>query len=126
MAAINKNVLRIAVVASAVTLVSLASAGEQWGAISIDFLGEGHSMATAYYGVGGGGTKEEAIANAQKFCAENGKHCQSVVSYMACGAYASDEAHGGYGADSTKKAAEDRAVTACAQGDCKILVSDCN
>lgn len=125
--AIRERVLRVALIASALMLGnSLASAGESWGAISIDFPGEGQSMATAYYGLGGGDTQEEAIANGQKFCAENGKHCQSVVSYKACGAYASDESPGGYGADDTKKAAEERALKGCAQGDCKILVSDCN
>jgi hypothetical protein len=119
--------LRLTLFASVLMLgTSLASADEKWGALSIDFPGEGHSMATAYYGVGGGDTQDEAVANAQKFCAENGKHCQSVVSYRACAAYASDEAHGGYGADDTEKAAKDRALRACGQGDCKILVSDCN
>ena len=122
-----KSLLRFALVASLVCLgSSLAGAGEKWGALSVDFPGEGHSMANAYYGVGGGDTQDEAVANAQKFCSENGKHCQSIVTYQVCAAYAADEAHGGYGADDSKATAEARAIKACAQNDCKILVSDCN
>ena len=103
----SKKALRIGLVAAAFTMVGAAQAAEKWGSISIDFPGEGHSMVSPYYGIGGGDNKDEAIGNAQKFCVEaGGKSCQTAVNYQKCGAYAATEAHGGTGMADSKKRGE--------------------
>jgi hypothetical protein len=124
----RKTLLGSGLLAAALSLLaSSVEAGESWGSISIDFPGEGHSMASPYYGIGGGDNKDEAIANAQKFCAEaGGKSCKTAVSYQKCGAYAATEAHGGTGFADSKKIAEANAIAGCAQDSCKIVVADCN
>jgi len=104
-----------------------AAMAEAWGSISVDFPGEGVSMASPAYGVGGGATKEEAIANAQKFCAESGgKVCKTAISYETCGAYAASSKHGGVGMAATKKLAQANAIAACNEDACKIVIADCN
>ena len=100
---------------------------DAWGSISVNFPGEGVSMANPPYGIGGGNTKEEAIKNAQKFCAEGGgKACQTVVNYETCGAYAASAKKGGFGMAQSKKLAEANAIAACNENACKVIVADCN
>ena len=108
-------------------LVPTTAFADAWGSISIDFPGEGVSMARPAYGIGGGATKEEAIASAQKFCGESGgKVCKTAVNYEKCGAYAASPKHGGIGMAATKKLAEANAISGCNEDACKIVVSDCN
>ncbi len=123
----RKPLLRASLVLAALSLGAVSARAETWGSISVDFPGEGHSMANPAYGIGGGDSKDEAIGNAQKFCAESGgKACKTAVNYQKCGAYAAAEAHGGTGFADTKKIAEANAIAGCAQDACKIIVSDCN
>jgi hypothetical protein len=96
-----------------------------FGAIAIDFAGDGNLQ--PYYGLGGGDTEEEANANALKFCTEaGGKSCKMAVTYPACGAYAASKKGGGWGKNTTKKTAEAAAISGCNDDSCKIVVSDCN
>jgi hypothetical protein len=127
MLSFRKPLLRVVLVIAPLVVGAFAAQAETWGSISVDFPGEGHSMANPAYGIGGGDSKAEAIANAQKFCGESGgKACKTAVSYAKCGAYAAADAHGGTGFADTKKIAEANAIAGCAQDACKILVSDCN
>ena len=104
------------------SMVSVAAQAEEWGSISVEFKDD--NMSNPAYGIGGGKTKEEAEANAQKFCED--KSCKTVISYQQCGAYAASAKHGGYGMAASKKAAQDLAVNACGSDACKIIVADCN
>jgi hypothetical protein len=96
-----------------------------WGAIAIDMAEPDDDPS---YGIGGGTTEKEAIANAMKFCKdEDGASCKVMVTYNACGAVAvSGKGSVGWGKAETKKTAEAQAVAGCKNDRCKVVVSDCN
>jgi hypothetical protein len=103
---------------------SVSASADSWGAISIDLK---TAETEPYFGVGGGGSEDEATANAQKFCAEaGGAECKTVVTYQQCGAYAASKTGGGWGKSTTQKTAEDQAMAGCNDDGCKIVTSDCN
>lgn len=98
----------------------------KWGAIAVDAA---VAEREPYYGVGGGGTEQEATDAAIGFCKEaGGAACKSVVTYQQCGALAvSGKGQGGWGTSDTKDGAEAQAMSACKSDvACKIVVSDCN
>lgn len=95
-----------------------------WGAISAD---DESGERDPYYGIGGGDSKAEATKNSQKFCREaGGKHCEVMVTYQQCGAYAVSKKFSGTGIGATKKAAERKALEQCSNDNCNVVVSDCN
>ena len=123
----SKYIVLGAMAIGAIGLNANSALADGWGSIAVNFPGEGVSMANPPYGIGGGSSKDEAIKNALKFCAESGgKAWQTVVSYEKCGAYAASTKAGGMGMASSKKEAEDLAIGACKDGSCKVVVSDCN
>jgi hypothetical protein len=108
----------------AMAATSVAARADSFGAIAIDFTKMERSP---YYGVGGGDSEGEATKNALQFCMEaGGKDCKLAVTYTQCGAYASNGSVGGWGKAATKKEAEQGAISGCADGKCKVVVSDCN
>ena len=118
------SVARLAAVCAMLALGTSAAQAGQWGAISVDL--EKADM-NPYYGVGGGASEEEAVANGQKFCEQSGgAHCKNVVTYEQCGAYAASKSAGGWGKAPSKKTAEIQAMAGCADDSCKLVVSDCN
>ena len=107
-------------------LMSPAVADEsKWGALALDTE---KAERAPFYGVGGGATEEEAVANAMNFCKEaGGATCKSLVSYEQCGALAvSGTGDAGWGKAPTKTTAEAQAMAGCQNDLCKIVVSDCN
>ncbi|OYU46857.1 MAG: hypothetical protein CFE31_19520 [Rhizobiales bacterium PAR1] len=119
-----KSTLMLAVTAGGLFLGAGAASADEWGAISIDLT---KAERSPYYGIGGGGSEDEATKNAQKFCGEaGGKECKVVVTYNQCGAYAASKTGGGWGKSTTKKTAEAQAMSGCNADSCKIVVSDCN
>jgi hypothetical protein len=115
----------LAVSLGAMGLTSVSAKDEiQWGSISIDL---GSSPFDPAFGIGGGDTMDQAIANAQGFCRKaGGNKCETVVSYQQCGGYAASAKSWGAGSGATNKAAEAAAMSKCNDSRCKIIVSDCN
>jgi hypothetical protein len=116
--------------AAATVFVSTLTAPVQaedvkWGALALDTAKAEREPA---YGIGGGDTEEEAVANAVNFCNEaEGVACKSVVTYEQCGALAvSGQGHAGWGKSATKLTAETQALAGCDNDACKGVVSDCN
>ncbi|MGL4395390.1 MAG: DUF4189 domain-containing protein [Hyphomicrobium sp.] len=108
------------------TFAASAHAEEtKWGALALDTEKAEREPA---YGIGGGDTEEEAVANAVNFCKEaEGVACKSVVTYEQCGALAvSGKGHAGWGKAATKKTAEVQALAGCDNDLCKVVVADCN
>ena len=97
----------------------------KWGAIAVD---KAVAEREPYYGVGGGDTEQDASDAAMGFCRQaGGADCQAVVTYELCGALAvSGDGKGGWGKSDSKDGAEKQAMTACADGKCRVVVSDCN
>lgn len=98
---------------------------DAWGAIAIDVT---QATADPSWGLGGGETESEASDNATKFCQETGTKagCKIVVTYQACGAFASDGHDAGWSKAPTKKEAEINALASCGKKTCKLVTSDCN
>jgi hypothetical protein len=105
-------------------MLPISAMATSWGAISADeVIGEKNP----YWGAGGGGTKDEAEKNAQKFCAEaGGKNCAVLVTYQQCGAYAASNKYSGTGTGATKEIAKVAALKECNNANCSIVTADCN
>jgi hypothetical protein len=103
-----------------------ASSALAWGAIVVDHdYGEdpedsGYVMVAQHQR-----TRATATSEALSTCQENGDHCEVVLTFRKCGAYAASKTKFGVGAGSTVKQAERRAVTACSGPGCRVVVSDC-
>ena len=80
----------------------------------------------AGYGVGQGHTEDEARAGAMEECKKHGNtDCKLVLTYPACGAYASSRDHAGTGTGDSKAAAAHNALGGCGRDTCKVVVTDC-
>lgn len=114
-----------AVVGISIFAGSACADDSAWGALALDTE---KAERAPFYGVGGGATEEEAVANAINFCNEaGGKTCKSLVTYEQCGALAvSGSGDAGWGKAPTKITAEAQAIAGCANDNCKIVASDCN
>ncbi|MFN7027391.1 MAG: DUF4189 domain-containing protein, partial [Pseudorhizobium sp.] len=94
------------------------------GAIAVND-GQGISAEDAGYGLGYGGSKKEASANAVRECKSAGNDsCEVVLTFEQCGAYIGNKAYYATGVGATEKAAQQAAKAECA--DCKLIVSDCH
>jgi hypothetical protein len=97
-----------------------------WGAIVVDHdYGEdpedsGYVMVAQHQR-----TRETATSEALSTCQENGDHCEVVLTFRQCGAYAASRTRFGVGSAATLKQAERRAVAACGGPGCRVVVSDC-
>jgi hypothetical protein len=120
-----RNLLAAAMLAA---FVSLAYAGSAfaWGAIVVDHdYGEdpedsGYVMITQKHP-----TSQAAASEAMLACQENGDHCEVMLTFQKCGAYAASKTNFGVGAAASLKAAERRAVASCKGAGCRVVVSDC-
>jgi hypothetical protein len=98
-----------------------------WGAIAVDHdHGEdpedsGYVMVSPKHP-----TRDAAAADALMSCQENGDHCEVVLTFKKCGAYAASKTTFGVGAANTLKQAERRALAACKHRRCQVVVSDCD
>lgn len=115
----------LAVFAASIAFSHLTAAhADSWGAIAVDLT---KAEKEPYYGLGGGGSEDEAVKNAMKFCKDaGGETCKLAVTYNQCGAYAASHAHGGWGKAPTKADAEAQSISGCGDDHCKVVVSDCN
>ena len=79
------------------------------------------------YGISiGADSREEAGRDALKNCKKSGNtSCKVVVRFDKCGAYAASRKYYGIGYGSSLRKAENMAVEACGNSNCKVLVSDC-
>jgi hypothetical protein len=120
-----RNLLMAATLA---VLVGLAHTGAAiaWGAIAVDHdFGEdpedsGYVLVSPHHP-----TPAAAAADALASCQENGDHCEVVLTFQKCGAYAASKTNFGVGTGMTLKQAERRAVAACKGARCRVVVSDC-
>jgi hypothetical protein len=109
-------------------VIGLAQTGGAlaWGAIAVDHdFGEdpedsGYVLVSPHHA-----TPAAASADALASCQENGDHCEVVLTFKKCGAYAASKTTFGVGAGATLKQAERRAVAACNGKNCRVVVSDC-
>jgi hypothetical protein len=114
--------------ATLAVLVGLAQTGSAlaWGAIAVDHdFGEdpedsGYVLVSPHHA-----TPAAASADALASCQENGDHCEVVLTFKKCGAYAASKTTFGVGIGETLKQAERRAVAACKSARCRVVVSDC-
>ncbi|MBK9077904.1 MAG: DUF4189 domain-containing protein [Hyphomicrobium sp.] len=115
----------LAVLLASTFVAPVAAEDTKWGALALDTAKAEQAPA---YGIGGGDTEEEAVANAVNFCNEaEGAACKSVVTYEQCGALAvSGKGDAGWGKSATKLTAETQALAGCDNDACKVVVSDCN
>jgi hypothetical protein len=80
----------------------------------------------AGYGVGQGNSQAEANDGAMHECvSHHNANCKLVLTYGACGAYASSTNHAGTGTGSSAVEASKNALDACAHDSCKVVVADC-
>jgi hypothetical protein len=120
-----RNVLAAAVLAAFVGLAHTSSAFA-WGAIVVDHdYGEdpedsGYVMLTQKHR-----TSDAAASEALLACQDNGDHCEVVLKFQKCGAYAASKTNFGVGAAMSLKQAERRAVASCKGAGCRVVVSDC-
>lgn len=106
--------------------VANTGAALAWGAIAVDHdFGEdpedsGYVMVAQHHP-----TSAAAAADALASCQDNGDHCEVVLTFQKCGAYAASKTRFGVGSGATLKQAEARAVAACKGPGCRVVVSDC-
>jgi len=94
-------------------------------AIAVDDV-RGLAGDAAGYGVGQGDSADVANAGAMQACAQAGNDkCELVLTYEACGAYASNKTVYGVGKGDTKEAAAQAAMQACGRDSCVVVVADC-
>lgn len=94
------------------------------GAIAVNDE-QGMSAEDAGYGLGYGGSKKEASANAVRECKSAGNDsCEVVLTFEKCGAYIGNKAYYATGVGATEAAAYKAAKAECP--DCKLIVSDCH
>lgn len=109
----------VALLGSAVTVQAQSY---DWGSIAIDTSGESTPPA---YGIGNGATEDEAKAQAELYCNEQGGACLAVVSYEICGAVAFGGSDVGFSSGPNKEGVEMHAVDSCGNAECKVMISDC-
>jgi len=105
----------------------LAQSSYVWatGAIAVDDEAGG-KPSDAGYGIGFGDDKDSAMKAALKKCRAAGNdNCQVKVWFEGCGAYAASYEKFGVGWDANQEVAEDKALDACGNGRCKVVVSEC-
>jgi hypothetical protein len=110
------------------TAITLAATGAafSWGAIAVDDSygdepsGAGYGFATE------ASSRQEANAGAMEACRSEGNEaCAVVLTFKACGAYASSRTNFGVGAGANLGTAEKRAMADCGGPDCIVVISDC-
>lgn len=94
------------------------------GAIAVNDE-QGMAAEDAGYGLGYGGSKKEASANAIRECRSAGNDsCEVVLTFEQCGAYIGNKAYYATGLGPTEAAAQKAAKAECPE--CKLIVSDCH
>jgi hypothetical protein len=94
-------------------------------AIAVDDV-RGLAGDAAGYGVGQGDNADAANAGAMEACAKAGNStCKLMLTYEACGAYASNKTVYGTGQGDSKEAAAQAAIQACGHDGCQLVVADC-
>ena len=117
-----KTFLRVAI-ATTVLVAGPVSSALAFGAIAVNDS-QGTAASEAGYGMGWGGSRQEAERKAVRVCESAGNDaCTVAVWFERCGAYAGDRVNYGIGYGSTVKAAEKMATDECPN--CEIVVSDC-
>lgn len=118
-----KSILQAAF-AAAMLSFAYTTAASATGAIAVNDE-QGMSAEEAGYGLGYGGSKKEASANALRECKSAGNDsCEVVLTFEQCGAYIGNKAYYATGVGATEAAAQKAAKEECA--DCKLIVSDCH
>lgn len=96
-----------------------------WDSIAVDDT-RGQRGGDAGYGVGTANTSDLAKQEAMAACAKAGNDsCQVMLTYRACGAYASSRTKYGTGTGDTEREARANALAACGNAGCQLTVSDC-
>lgn len=113
--------LALAVVAAA------PGAARAWGAIAVEDE-RGMAADDVGYGVSVDHDNEDAArAAAMRECRRSDNvDCRVVLTFRACGAYASSRRHSGVGEGSTKERARRAAIDACGHDRCDIVVAECD
>lgn len=120
------SVMFAAFVSAGIAFAATPVLAATWDSIAVDD-DTSTAAGNAGYGVGTGGSKAAAEADAMKNCkSEGNKGCQVEISFQSgCGAYASSKQHSGDGTGATKAAASAAAKSNCGDGSCKVVVADC-
>jgi hypothetical protein len=106
--------------------LTIAGAAFAAGAIAVDDEA-GTKAGDVGYGVGYGDSREEAAKQALSECRKAGNSkCEVVVRYDTCGAYAVSANYSGSGWGSSEDAAKAKALEACGNASCRVVVSDCD
>lgn len=93
------------------------------GAIAVDSE-HGQRAGDEGYGIGWGGSRNAAAADALRECRSAGNTgCRVLVWFETCGAYASNRTTYGVGWGRTQEDAEEMALEKC--GRCRIVLSEC-
>jgi hypothetical protein len=113
-----------AALAAAVLSCAFTTAAFATGAIAVNDA-QGMAAEEAGYGLGYGGSKREASANAVQECKAAGNDsCEVVLTYEQCGAYIGNKAYYATGVGATEAAAQRAAKQECPE--CKLIVADCH
>lgn len=116
----QKSLARLALAACLISPLSVHA----FGAIAVDDeQGEsepGYGLVTGY------DSRKAAEAAALSECRDAGNtSCKVMLWFKTCGAYAANRTYYGVGFGESLKLAESKAVAECGQGDCRVVVSDC-
>ena len=112
--------------ASAGFAIALTGSAFGWGAIAVDDAIDTHPDDVGYGYSTGHNSERAAVSAAMDECKGSGnEHCKPVLTFKACGAYATSKRKFGVGEGSTKERAEQAAMTACGQSSCEVVVSEC-
>ena len=111
--------------AAALTTMA-ATAAYGWGAIAVDDAEDIEPTEVGYGIVTASATRDAATTEALRLCkGEGNESCELVLTFQNCGAYAAGRAAFGTGTAMTLKDAEQGALAACGEKECKIVISDC-
>jgi hypothetical protein len=113
---------------SAALVASASASGAlAWGAIAVDDNAGEDPEDAGYAFVTDDATRAAAAADALSTCQTSGNQsCRLVLTFQKCGAYAASKSLYGVGAGDTVAQAEQRALAACIEATCRIVVSDCH
>ena len=112
---------------SACFALALAGAAFGWGAIAVDDAIDTHPDDVGYGFSTGHNSEAAAASGALEECKGAGNDsCKVILTFKACGAYATSKRKFGVGEGSTKERAEQAALIMCGQQSCQVVSAECD
>jgi hypothetical protein len=112
---------------SACFALALTGAAFGWGAIAVDDAIDTHPDDVGYGFSTGHNSEAAAASGALDECKDAGNEsCKVVLTFKACGAYATSKRKFGVGEGSTKQRAEQAALIMCGQQSCQVVSAECD